>query len=88
MKREEQPVRVGIGRIFRLSAEDWPFLLAALMASFAIGATMPAYAYLFSEVYSLLFYRVLHQFADLGWVDLDLRCSTQLHSHSDEITFA
>ena len=54
---EKQPVSVGIGRIFRLSAADWPFLLAALMASFVIGATMPVYAYLFSEVNPLLFYR-------------------------------
>ena len=49
-KREQQPVNVGVGRILRLSAADWPFLLTALVASFAIGATMPVYAYLFSEV--------------------------------------
>ena len=66
MKKEDQPVNISIGRIFRLTATDWPYLLAALMASFAIGATMPAYAYLFSEVTTLVFHRVSHLLLDLG----------------------
>ena len=49
-KGDEPPSNVGVGRVLRLSVADWPFLLTALLASFAIGATMPVYAYLFSEV--------------------------------------
>ena len=36
-KGDEPPLNVGVGRVLRLSAADWPFLLTALLASFAIG---------------------------------------------------
>ena len=38
--------------------------------------------HLFARICSILSFKVFHQLTDLGWVDLNLGCSTNLHSCS------
>ena len=41
-------------RIFRMNANEWPYILIGGLSSLVMGASMPVYAILFGEVLGLL----------------------------------
>ncbi|XP_045538541.1 multidrug resistance protein homolog 49 [Papilio machaon] len=51
-KQEKDPA-VSNWQLLKLNGAEWPLLLGGGLASLAIGATMPVFAYLFSKLYGM-----------------------------------
>lgn len=50
---EDAAADVSSWRLLRLHRPEWPLVLGGSLAAFLVGATMPAFAFLFSKLYGV-----------------------------------
>lgn len=55
LTEEEKKVKVGIRRLLRINASEWPYLVAGTLASAVLGSVMPLFAVLLSELIAVFF---------------------------------
>lgn len=54
--KEEDKQKITSLRLFKMNAQEWPYIVSGAIGSILVGASFPAFAVLFGEIYGILSY--------------------------------